>query len=90
MHVESKMVIDRGEDELEIEIEGELVPAVAGRSTGSVESCFPSEGGYVEDITATLDGAEFELTEDEEERAKEILESVDVGNDCDFEDKNYD
>ena len=90
MRVESKMIVERDDEELELEIEGEMVAYVPGRHSGPAEMCFPSEGGYVEDIAAKLDGVEFELSEDETERASEILTSVDVDNDLDFEDKNYD
>jgi hypothetical protein len=59
--------------EIELEIRGSHVPFVRGRHSGPPENCSPDEGGYVEDVFATYNGVEIDLTLKEAERAEEQL-----------------
>ncbi len=62
-----------GLGELEIEVTGTCTPYIAARLSGHPDNWSPSEGGDVEDITATLDGQPYELTSAEEDKAAELL-----------------
>lgn len=69
--------VRRGEAELEVEVEGEMVPYRAGTHYD------PPEGGYVEDVQAYLAGKKFGLTDEEEKWfAEQLCESYDP---ADFE-----
>lgn len=73
MEIETIIWVERGDDELEIKVTASASPRVRGRYHGPPERCFPDEGGEIEDIQATLNGVEFELTKDEEDKALESL-----------------
>lgn len=62
--------------ELEIEVSGSAVPFVRGCYSGPPERCYPDEGGYVEDVSATWEGLPFVLTDKEEESAQEALQEA--------------
>lgn len=90
------LYVERGEDELELEVTGsvsEYIPAVTHKLP---EDCHPAEGGEVEIEKITLDGEEWggELTDDERERAEEGLfeqyRSNDVGYIEEYEDDDLD
>lgn len=57
--------LERGEDLFELELEYEVAPYDPGNSWGPPELCEPPSGGEVEELSATLNGKPFELTDDE-------------------------
>ena len=59
--------IAKGEEELEVDVKCYPIP----RSNGSYYD--PPEGGYVEDVTVTVNNGEVDLTDALTERAYEIL-----------------
>jgi hypothetical protein len=67
--------LDRDNTEVAVVLAGSGVPYVRGRFSGPSEKCYPSEGGYVEDVTAfnPETGEPMDLTEDEKELASEYL-----------------
>lgn len=72
--VEDTMIIERADgSEIEVTVSGEAVPFRPGNYTGPFESSFPDEGGFIEDICATFNGEDIELTEKEQEQAHELL-----------------
>jgi hypothetical protein len=69
------LYVERGEDELELEVSGTVsayVPAVTHRLP---ENCSPAEGGEVEITSIKLNNETWdgELTDDEREKAEEKL-----------------
>lgn len=88
MQATATIYVERGEDEIELTIEGRVSPLVRGRFMGPAEDCYPDEGGEAE-VTAVLAGGlawDGTLTADEERAAEDALrESVDEddgGSDC--------
>lgn len=73
-NVTGEYSFDRGV-EVEVILAGSGVPYVRGRFSGPSEKCYPSEGGYVEDVTAfnPETGEPMDLTEEEKEQASEYL-----------------
>lgn len=67
------LLVTRDGQELDVEIRGDLLPYRPARTSGPPEQCSPAEGGYVEDVEATLNNRPFELTVEECELAKEKL-----------------
>ena len=65
---EITVTITRDDEDFDLEIEYEVAELVRGRTYGLPEDCYPDDGGEVEELTATLDGKPFELTD--AERAK--------------------
>jgi hypothetical protein len=68
--------------ELEVTVCGYAQPYVPARTNGDPDDCYPSEGGYAEDITAFVYRhgmmTPIDLTRDEEEAASErITDCVD-------------
>jgi hypothetical protein len=57
--------IERGDDEIDIEIEYTVSRFYPAKTYGPPEHCSPAEGGDVETIDAFLDGAPLPLTDAE-------------------------
>lgn len=66
------VAMEDGED-AEVEVTGTISPFVRGRTQGLPENCYPDEGGDVEVEKVTLDGKPFELSDAQEEAAKDLL-----------------
>jgi hypothetical protein len=54
--------IERGEDQIDIDVEYSLTRFYPARTYGPPEDCYPAEGGEIEELTAYLDGKVFALT----------------------------
>jgi hypothetical protein len=54
---------------IEVECYASFSPVIPGRYSGPPEDCYPDEGGDLDDFTATVDGKDFPLTDEEEKRA---------------------
>lgn len=61
MHDEGKLIT--------VEVSARFSPIIPGRYTGPWEDCYPDEGGELEELTATVDGQPFDLTDAEEKEA---------------------
>jgi hypothetical protein len=81
---EIEFSVERGEVEIALLVRGNVSPIIQGQYSGPPERCYPSEGGEVEivEILAPVDGTwsklcppkwDGELTEEETERAEELL-----------------
>lgn len=54
--------VQRGGDEIDVEVLYTLEPYYPARIYGPPEDCYPAEGGDVEELAAYLDGKEFALS----------------------------
>lgn len=54
--------IERGEDQIDIDVEYSLTRFYPAKTYGPPEDCYPAEGGEIEELTAYLDGKVFALT----------------------------
>lgn len=66
----AEIEIVRDGQEVLAEVTGTVEPMVRGRYFGRPENCYPDEGGYAEDIQATVDGKPVDLTDLEHEEAE--------------------
>jgi hypothetical protein len=60
--------------EIELTVAYEIEPYVPARISGPPEDCYPAEGGYVEDMTVTVGGQPFEITDEERKEIEEHIE----------------
>jgi hypothetical protein len=84
---------DAGEEvEITVVLAGNGFPYKRGRTWGPAEHCYPSEGGYCEDVTAfdSKTGERLDLTKDEDETAQEYLWNKFCDMDEPGEDEPYD
>jgi len=67
--------VERGEDELELDIDGNVTSYDPGRLSGPPEDCYPPEGGEAEIESVTLDGKRWDgtLTKEELDAVEEQL-----------------
>ena len=68
-----EFTIERDGQEIDLEIEYEVAPYCAGNTYGPPEFCEPPSGGEVEEMTATLDGQEFPLTDAERKKIEQHI-----------------
>ncbi|CAA2140505.1 hypothetical protein [Hyphomicrobium sp. ghe19] len=54
--------IERGDEQIELEVNYSLTPYYPARTYGAPEDCYPAEGGEVDELTAYLEGEVFALT----------------------------
>jgi len=67
--------LNNEEAEVVVDLTADVSPVIPGRFSGPPESCYPAEGGEVENLVATVGGLPFELTAEEEEEAASLLAS---------------
>jgi len=76
--METTITVEREQDgemvELEVVVRGKVSGGSPGCYSGPPERCYEAEAADVENLTATLNGQPFELTESEEETAIEALQ----------------
>ena len=75
----TEMTVTRNDEEIVVTIEGDVAPVTPGCFYGPPESCYPAEGGEVENLTATVNGQPFELTAKEEREAEGYLAELEAG-----------
>lgn len=68
-------MVERDEEEIELQVTGYIEPFIRGRLSGAPEDCFPDEGGVAEIKDVKLGGKiwEGELTKAEVESAESDL-----------------
>lgn len=54
--------LERGEDEIDIEVEYSVSAYYPAKISGPPEDCYPAEGGEIETLTAYRDGQAIDLT----------------------------
>ena len=75
MNVETEILVERGNDEIAVQISGTVEPYVPAKTYRPPEFCSPEEGGEVE-FTATVNSEEFELTTEELALAEAALQQA--------------
>ena len=65
-------------DEIEVTVTGTVNPFIPAKTWGDPDSCYPAEGGDVEDIIATINGHEVELSVEQLAQAEELLGEASV------------
>jgi hypothetical protein len=70
--------VERGDDELELEVTGDITPLVYGSRRGHPDNWCPDEGGECEITAIKLAGKEWdgELTKRESDQAEEALREM--------------
>lgn len=76
MNVETEIYIERGDEKITVQVSCYLSPYVPAKISGPPEHCHPEEGGELEDLKATVNGADFELTADEIVKAEDALQQT--------------
>jgi hypothetical protein len=69
-HFDKWTTIERGDEELEINVEFDATPYIPAKTYGLPENCYPAEGGEIEITAVFHNGIALDppLTEDEEDK----------------------
>jgi hypothetical protein len=71
--ITTTLIVQRDDQDIEVEITGYAEPLVHGVFSGPPERCYPDEGGFAELEEAMVNGNHFELTQEEIAQAETLL-----------------